>query len=53
MREPSHLPSSEPVREVLQRGLPPGSPRHLAVLFTAPEARASLGALYAFEELPR
>ena len=49
MREPTHTPSSEPVREVLQRGLPPGSPRHLAVLFTAPEARASLGALYAFE----
>jgi phytoene synthase len=49
MREASHLPSSEPVREVLQRGLPPGSPRHLAVLFTEPGARASLGALYAFE----
>jgi phytoene synthase len=49
MREPSNLPASEPVREVLQRGLPPGSPRHLAVLFTEPEARPSLGALYAFE----
>ena len=49
MREPSHLSASEPVREVLQRGLPPGSPRHLAVLFSEPEARASLGVLYAFE----
>jgi phytoene synthase len=49
MRDASHPLSSEPVREVLQRGLPPGSPRHLAVLFTDPGARAPLGALYAFE----
>jgi len=49
MRKASQLPDGEPVREVLRNGLPPGSPRHLAVLFTDPGARASLGALYAFE----
>lgn len=49
MGKPSHLPSSEPVREALRRGLPPGSPRHLAVLFTEPAARAPLSALYALE----
>lgn len=49
MPEPSHQNSSEPVREALRRGLPPGSPRHLAVLFTERAARAPLSALYAFE----
>jgi len=49
MTEPVHPPSTEPVREALRSGLPPGSPRHLAVLFSEPETRASLGALYAFE----
>lgn len=41
--------AEDPVREALQRGLPPGSARHLAVLFAEPAARALLGALYAFE----
>jgi len=49
MPEPPHPSSSEPVRDALRRGLPPGSPRALAVLFTEPAARAPLGALYAFE----
>jgi len=49
MHEPSRPPSPDPVREVLQRGLPPGSARQLAVLFSEPDSRAALGALYAFE----
>lgn len=49
MRDPLRPPSSEPVREVLPRGLPPGSPRHLAVLFSEAGTRLLLGALYAFE----
>lgn len=35
--------------EILRRGLPPGSRRHLAVLFAGSDARPALGALYAFE----
>ena len=31
------------------RGLPPGSRRHLAVLFAGPQAREALDALYAYE----
>lgn len=49
MREPMSQVSAEPVGEALRRGLPPGSPRYLAVLFAQPHARSSLGALYAFE----
>jgi len=49
MPEPANRTAAEPVRDALQRGLPPGSPRHLAVLFAEPAARAPLGALYAFE----
>ena len=49
MPEPANSVADSPVREALQRGLPPGSARHLAVLFAEPTARAALGALYAFE----
>lgn len=49
MPEPPQPSSSEPVRDALRRGLPPGSPRALAVLFTEPAARAPLSALYSFE----
>lgn len=41
--------TADPVLEALRRGLAPGSPRHLAVLFAEPAARPLLGALYAFE----
>ena len=41
-------------QEALARGLPPGSRRHLAVLFAGSPAREALGALYAYEaELQR
>lgn len=49
MSDGANPSSAEPVREALQRGLAPGSPRHLAVLFAEPAARPLLGALYAFE----
>lgn len=49
MPEQANRTAPEPVREAVQRGLPPGSPRHLAVLFAEPTARAPLSALYAFE----
>jgi phytoene synthase len=37
------------LQEALSRGLPPGSPRHLAVLFAGSPSRETLGALYAYE----
>jgi 15-cis-phytoene synthase len=49
MPEQANRAAADPVREAVQRGLPPGSPRHLAVLFAEPAVRAPLGALYAFE----
>lgn len=49
MPEQADPASTDAVREALQRGLPPGSPRQLAVLFAEPDVRPSLGALYAFE----
>ncbi len=49
MPEQAERSAAEPVREALQQGLPSGTPRHLAVLFSGAGARASLGALYAFE----
>jgi phytoene synthase len=49
MPEQAEQSAAGPVREALRLGLPPGTPRHLAVLFAEPAARASLGALYAFE----
>lgn len=36
-------------QEALARGLPPGSRRHLAVLFAGSPSRTALGALYAYE----
>jgi phytoene synthase len=49
MTEGVNPSTADPVREALRRGLAPGSPRHLAVLFAEPAARPLLGALYAFE----
>lgn len=41
--------TADPVNDAVRRGLAPGSPRHLAVLFAEPAARPLLGAVYAFE----
>lgn len=49
MPEATNPSAADPVHEAVQRGLPPGSPRHLAVLFAEPAARSRLGTLYAFE----
>lgn len=49
MADGANPSATDPVREALRRGLAPGSPRHLAVLFAEPSARPLLGALYSFE----
>lgn len=49
-RELSAADATDAARqEALARGLPPGSRRHLAVLFAGSPARETLGALYAYE----
>jgi phytoene synthase len=49
MTEPPPAPADAAQDEALRRGLPPGSRRHLAVLFAGSPARDALVALYAFE----
>jgi phytoene synthase len=49
MADGANPSTADPGREALRRGLAPGSPRHLAVLFSEPPARPLLSALYSFE----
>jgi phytoene synthase len=49
MTERNPAAVAEPAREALQRALPPGSLRQLAVLFADADARPALGGLYALE----
>ncbi len=49
MADGANPSAADPVRESVRRGLAPGSPRHLAVLFAEPSARPLLVALYSFE----
>lgn len=49
MAETTAGKSADASREALQRALPPGSLRQLAVLFADSDARPALGALYALE----
>lgn len=49
MTEPGLSGADAAWQEALARGLPPGSRRHLAVLFAGSPSRTVLGALYAYE----